>query len=123
MSIKSFKTQILLLYIIFMFLNSVTPIFSSKALWKYDKLIHFIEFFILGLLFINAIIDTDLNINKFLIGIFILTLVPTIDEGLQYVFDIPGRVPDFNDFIVDILGEYCGAICFVLFHKLTRKNG
>ena len=46
-----------------------------------------------------------------------------IDEGLQYFFDIPGRVPDFNDFIIDVLGEYCGVICFVLFHKLKRKNG
>ena len=70
-----------------MFLNSIIPVFSSKSIWKYDKLIHFVEFFILGFLFINAIIDTHLNINKFLIGIFILTLIPTIDEGVQYVFD------------------------------------
>ena len=125
MSIKSFRTQILLLYIIFMFLNSVIPgfIFSSRSIWKYDKLIHFIEFFILGFLFINAIIDTNLNINKFLIGIFILTLIPTVDEGLQYVFDIPGRVPEFYDFIVDIIGEYSGAICFVFIHKVKNKNG
>ena len=125
MSIKSFRTQILLLYIIFMFLNSVIPgfMFSSRNIWKYDKLIHFIEFFILGFLFINAIIDTDLNINKFLIGVFILTLIPTIDEGLQYLFDIPGRVPEFYDFVVDIIGEYSGAIFSVLIHKVKNKNG
>tara|TARA_B100000029_G_scaffold93124_1_gene83072 strand:+ start:154 stop:480 length:327 start_codon:yes stop_codon:yes gene_type:complete len=108
-----------------MFLNSIIPgfIFSSRTIWQYDKLIHFIEFFILGFLFINAIIDTNLNINKFLIGIFILTLIPTIDEGLQYVFDIPGRVPEFYDFIVDIIGEYFGAICSVFIHKVKYKNG
>ena len=123
MSVKSFKTQILLLYIIFMFLNSVIPVFSSRSIWRYDKLIHFIEFFILGFLFINAIIDTDLNINNFLVGIFILTLIPTIDEGLQYVFDIPGRVPEVYDFLVDIIGEYSGALCSVFIHKVKNKNG
>ena len=123
MSIKSYKTQILLSYIFLMFINSVIPIFSTKALWRYADVFHFIEFFILGLLFINAIIDTHLDINKFLIGIFILTLIPMIDEGLQYFFDIPGRVPDFNDFIIDVLGEYCGAVFFVVIHKLRMKNG
>ena len=110
-----------------MFLNSIIPgfAFSSKNIWKYDKLIHFIEFFILGFLFINAIIDTDININKFLIGVFILTLIPTIDEGLQYVFDIPGRVPEFYDFVANIMGEYSGAICsfFININKVKNKNG
>ena len=106
-----------------MFLNSVIPVFSSRNIWRYDKLIHFIEFFILGFLFINAIIDMDLNINKFLTAVFILTLIPTIDEGLQYVFDIPGRVPEFYDFIVDIVGGYCGALCLLFIHKVKNKNG
>ena len=123
MSIKSYKTQILLVYIFLMFINSVIPIFSTRSLWRYADIFHFVEFFILGLLFINAIIDTKLNINKFLIGIFILTLIPMIDEGLQYFFDIPGRVPDFNDFIIDILGEYSGAICFVVYNKIKKNNG
>ena len=104
-----------------MFLNSIIPIFETKSLWRWDKTIHFIEFFLLGYLFINALIDTRMDIYKFLIGIFILTLIPAIDEGLQYVFDIPGRVPDFYDFIVDICGEYCGAFSFVLIHKLRKK--
>ena len=123
MSIKSYKTQILLAYILLMFINSVIPIFSTRTIWRYADIFHFVEFFILGLLFINAIIDTHLDIYKFLTCIFLLTLIPMIDEGLQYFFDIPGRVPDFNDFIIDVLGEYCGALCFVLFHKLRRKNG
>ena len=123
MSIKSYKTQILIFYILFMFINSVIPIISTKNIWEWDKTIHFVEFFILGFLFINAIIDTKLDIYKFLIGIFVLTLIPTIDEGLQYVFDIPGRVPDFYDFIVDIIGEYTGALSSVLLHKLRSSYG
>ena len=46
-----------------------------------------------------------------------------IDEGLQYYIKIPGRVADFNDFIIDVLGEYVGAVFFVIFHKLRNKNG
>ena len=123
MSIKSYKTQILLVYILLMFINSVIPIFSTRAIWRYADIFHFVEFFILGLLFINAIIDSQLDINKFLTGIFILTLIPIIDEGLQYLFNIPGRVPDFNDFIIDIVGEYCGAISCVIYYKFRNKNG
>ena len=123
MSIKSYKTQILLVYILIMFINSIIPIFSTRGLWSYADIFHFVEFFILGLLFINAIIDTQLEINKFLIGIFILTLIPTIDEGLQYIFNIPGRVPDFNDFIIDIIGEYCGAVSCVVYYKMRNFNG
>ena len=123
MDINSYKTKLLLAYIVFMFINSIVPVYSTRSVWRYDKIIHFIEFFILGFLFINAIINTHLDINKFLIGIFILTLIPVIDEGLQYVFDIPGRVPDFYDFLVDIFGEYTGTLCFVIIHKMRNKNG
>ena len=106
-----------------MFINSVIPIFSTRAIWRYADIFHFVEFFILGLLFINAIIDSQLDINKFLTGIFILTLIPTIDEGLQYLFNIPGRVPDFNDFIIDIIGEYSGALSYVVYNKIVNNNG
>ena len=106
-----------------MFINSVIPVFSTKSIWRWDKTIHFVEFFILGFLFINAIIDTELDIYKFLMGLFILTLIPTIDEGLQYVFDIPGRIPEFYDFIVDIFGEYTGVLSFAIMHKLKNNNG
>ena len=73
-----------------MFVNSIMPIFSTKSIWQYADLFHFIEFFILGYLFINAIIDTNLDTKKFLLGIFILTLIPMVDEGLQYFFHILG---------------------------------
>ena len=123
MNINSYKIKLLLVYIVFMFINSVVPVFSAKSIWRYDKVIHFIEFFILGFLFINAIIKRPLDINKFLIGIFILTLIPVVDEGLQYVFDIPGRVPDFYDFLVDVVGSYVGSLAFIIMYKLRNKNG
>ena len=123
MSIKSYKTQILIFYILFMFVNSVIPIFSTKGIWSYADIFHFVEFFILGYLFINAIIDTDLDMKKFLSGMLILTLIPMVDEGLQYFFHIPGRVADINDFIIDISGEYVGVVFFVILHKIRNKDG
>ena len=123
MSIKSYKTQILLFYVLFMFINSVLPAFGSNNLWKWDKVIHFVEFFILGYLFVNAIIDKQFRNCNFLIGILILTLIPIVDEGLQYVFDFPGRVADFYDLVVDIIGAYCGALLFLLIYKIRGKNG
>ena len=71
------------------------------------------------------IINNLIQIIRFIIfiGVFILTLIPTIDEGLQNIFDIPGRVPEFYDFIVDIVGGYCGALCLLFIHKVKNKNG
>ena len=106
-----------------MFLNSVLPAFGSNSLWKWDKTIHFVEFFILGYLFINSLVDRELRIYNFFIGILILTLIPAVDEGLQYVFDIPGRVADVYDLVVDIIGAYSGALLFLLIHKIRGKNG
>ena len=123
MLIKSYKTHILLFYILFMFVNSIVPIFSIKGIWKYADIFHFIEFFILGYLSINATIDNKLDIKKILILFCILTLIPIIDEGLQYFIDIPGRIADINDLIIDIAGEYSGVFFFILIHKLRKYNG
>jgi len=124
MSIKSYKTQILLLYIIFIFLNSIiSKDLIPKGSLKYDDFLHFIEFFILGFLLINAIIVKAFNINKFIICIVILTLIPLIDENLQYFFDIQGRRYDINDIKMDLVGSYCGVAIFMLIYKLRRKNG
>ena len=123
MSIKSFKTQILIFYILFMFVNSIIPIFSTKSIWQYADIFHFVEFFILGYLFLNAFTEHKFNINKFLTGLLILTLIPMIDEGLQFYFNIPGRVADVNDFIIDVIGEYCGAVFFVIINNIRKNNG
>ena len=123
MSIKSYKTQILIFYILFMFVNSIIPIFSTKSIWQYADVFHFVEFFILGYLFLNAFTENNFNKNKFLTGLFILMLIPMIDEGLQFYFNIPGRVADINDFIIDLIGGYSGAFFFVIINKMRKYNG
>lgn len=123
MSINSYKTQILIFYILFMFVNSIIPIFSTKSIWQYADVFHFIEFFILGYLFLNAFTEHDFDKNKFLTGLLLLTLIPMIDEGLQFYFNIPGRVADVNDFIIDVIGEYSGAVFFVIIRKIRKNNG
>jgi len=123
MSINSYKTQILIFYILFMFVNSIIPIFSTKSIWQYADVFHFIEFFLLGYLFLNAFTEYDFDKSKFLTGLLILTLIPMIDEGLQFYFNIPGRVADVNDFIIDVIGEYSGAVFFVIIRKIRKNNG
>ena len=106
-----------------MFVNSIIPIFSTKSIWQYADVFHFVEFFILGYLFLNAFTEYNFNKNKFLTGLFILTLIPMIDEGLQFYFNIPGRVADINDFIIDVIGGYSGAVFFVIISKMRKHNG
>ena len=106
-----------------MFVNSIVPIFSTKSIWQYADVFHFVEFFILGYLFLNAFTENNFNKNKFLTGLFILMLIPMIDEGLQFYFKIPGRVADINDFIIDMIGGYSGAVFFVIINKIRKYNG
>ena len=106
-----------------MFVNSIIPIFSTKSIWQYADVFHFVEFFILGYLFLNAFAEHNFNKNKFLTGLFILMLIPMIDEGLQFYFNIPGRVADINDFIIDVIGGYSGAVFFVIINKMRKHNG
>ena len=72
---------------------------------------------------VNAFTEHKFNINKLLTGLLILTLIPMIDEGLQFYINIPGRVADINDFIIDVIGEYCGAVFFVIIKKIRKNNG
>ena len=106
-----------------MFINSIIPIFSTKGIWKYANFFHFIEFIILGLLYMNSFFETSLNFKKIKIALIFFTLIPIVDEGLQYFFIIPGRVADVNDIIIDLVGGYCGVILCIFIYKLKELNG
>lgn len=75
---------------------------------EYDKIIHFLEYSILGYLFANAIDASYLKWKIFSgVGIYIL-FIAGVDEFLQSY--IPGRIPDFWDGFADLLGGISGAI-------------
>ena len=108
--LKSYRTWLFLLYSLMVILLSMTPgkqfsLFLN--LWKYDKIVHFVEYFGLGFLFVNMLMINVLDKRmKLYIVIFIL-LFPILDESLQYF--TPMRIADFNDVIVDIIGGILGA--------------
>ena len=95
-----------------MILNSVMNFSFESNLWKYDKYIHFIEFYILGLLIINIFIK-NINYKTFVLLYISIVLIAIFDEGIQFL--IPSRIPDINDLYYDLLGGFLGM--FTLFIK------
>ncbi|MDD5437500.1 MAG: VanZ family protein [Candidatus Omnitrophica bacterium] len=78
-----------------------------------DKLIHFSEYFILGLLTLRAGVRSFPNINLaklIVLFIIILSLYAALDEWHQNF--IPGRTADIKDLIVDIIGAGAGMILY-----------
>ena len=78
-----------------------------SQLWKFDKVVHFIEYFGVGFLLINALKIKPLTKTQWEYAIFFLFLFPVCDEILQYY--IPTRIPDIYDVIVDVFGGLFGA--------------
>ena len=105
----------LYLYIAIIFLLSSTPpsVISSIQIYGLDKLIHFVEYFILGMIFRSSI-------NKLLSKYyFLIFIIPILDEFI--VQDYSGRNVDIFDFIANILGLICGILLskYLLKHKST----
>ena len=101
----------LYLYIAIIFLLSSTPpsVVSSIQIYGLDKIIHFVEYFILGIIFRSSI-------NKLLSKYyFLVTLIPIIDEFI--IQDYSGRNIDIFDFIANILGLIFGIFIFKRFFK------
>jgi VanZ family protein len=119
----NFKSKSLWLFITYLLLLICNSFFSFsiipyKDIWKYDKLIHFSEYFILGVLYINALYNQDLKINR-LYPILFISLIPIIDECIQ--FYVPSRISSIYDALFDYLGCYIGM---GLYYSIYRyKNG
>ena len=93
-----------------MILLSLTPgkeltIFAN--LWKYDKIVHFMEYLGVGFLLINALKIQPLKKLHWKFAILFLLLFPIVDEILQHF--TPTRIPDIVDGIADICGGLTGA--------------
>ena len=107
-------------YLLLLICNSFLSfsIIPYKDIWKYDKLIHFSEYFILGILYLNALFHQDLKSN-FLYPILFISLIPIIDESIQ-IF-IPNRIASIYDAFFDYLGCYMGMSLYYLING--HKNG
>ena len=110
MYIKSWRTWLFLSYILMVLYFSSKPgdeLSWFNKLWKYDKVIHFIEYMGVGFLLINALKIKPLKKTYWKYAIYFLLIFPIIDELLQYY--TPRRIPDILDGIADISGGLFGA--------------
>ena len=110
MYIKSLKTWIFISYVVLVLYFSAQPgnnISWFSQLWKYDKIVHFMEYLGIGFLLINALKIKPLKKMEWNFAILFLLVFPVIDELLQHF--TPTRIPDVLDGVADILGGLTGA--------------
>ena len=110
MYIKSWRTWFFLSYIFIVLYLSAKPDYEFSwlsQLWKYDKVVHFIEYLGVGFLLINAMKIQPLRRTHWQYAVCFLLIFPMLDEVLQYF--TPTRIPDIVDVIADIIGGLTGA--------------
>ena len=110
MYIKSLKTWIFISYVVLVLYFSAQPgnnISWFFQLWKYDKIVHFMEYLGMGFLLINALKIKPLKKMEWNFAILFLLVFPVIDELLQHL--TPTRIPDVLDGVADVLGGLTGA--------------
>ena len=98
MYVKSWQTWVFILYIILVLYLSSTPgddLSWFFQLWKYDKVVHFVEYLGVGFLLINALKIQPLRKSHWKFALMFLLLFPVLDEMLQYY--TPSRIPDIYD--------------------------
>ena len=115
MLLTSPRTWLFIFYLGTIVYLSATP--SSELgyfsfIWKYDKYVHFFEYFILGFLLVNALTINPMSKLDWIAVIAFIIIFPIIDETVQRF--TPGRIPDVIDAIADILGGLIG----IYFRKL-----
>ena len=110
MYIKSWRTWLFIFYIsivIYFSVQSSDELNWFSQLWKYDKIVHFLEYLGVGFLLINALKIKPLPKKQWVYAVCFLCLFPILDELLQYY--TPRRIPDIYDAVADILGGLIGA--------------
>jgi VanZ family protein len=90
-----------------------------------DKLIHCVEYFILGVLIYRWLL-IEFTINKiyllFLITLVLGSLFGAIDENYQRL--TPGRTPDRWDWVLDTIGALLAAVAgyFIWSRKIKKPR-
>jgi len=110
MYLKSWRTWLFLGYISLIIYLSLSPgneLGWFSKLWKYDKVVHFTEYLVVGFLMINMLMIQPLKKVHWQFAIIFLLLFPLFDELLQHF--TPRRIPDIYDGIADICGGFLGA--------------
>lgn len=108
---------IVLSIIIFYLSHQNTITILPQSILEYDKLLHFIAYFIYGLSTLTMLFFVKKNDKKLiLIGLIVSILFAISDEVHQYF--VPDRIMDIYDLIADLFG----ILFSILFFNLILKN-
>ena len=88
---------------------------SIQNLWRYDKIIHFSEYFVLGLLLFYVLYESPHTLRKMIYYIIFISIIPIVDESIQYF--IPTRISSIYDAMADYLGCYSGCTAYYLLNR------
>ena len=110
MYIKSWQSWIFLFYmgiVIFISSQPGDELNWFSQLWKYDKIVHLVEYFGVGFLLVNALKIKPITKAQWSYALCFLFIFPVFDELLQHY--TPRRIPDIYDGIADVIGGMMGA--------------
>ena len=119
----NFKSKRVWLFISYLSLLIGNSFFSFinlpiKHLWRYDKTIHFTEYFILGFLLINVLFEKPFSKKEVIYYMAFITIIPILDESIQ--FFMPYRISSLYDLLADYSGAFLG--CFLYYHLYKGKR-
>lgn len=86
-----------------------------------DKLIHFVEYFILGAILVRAFANSSSNLSLKLI--LWLSFLIAVSYGISDEFHqrfVPGRSPEIFDLISDIIGSFIGVSLSAYKERISR---
>ncbi len=107
-------------YVIIMVSNSLFTFINTSNIWKYDKIIHFTEYFILGVLLFHVMYEKPFTKKEVIYYIGFISLVPIVDESMQFFSELWGqkRIPSLYDALADYAGCYTGCICYSIKYRI-----
>ena len=103
--------------------SSTTPQLSAVKIPHFDKIIHFIFYFVLSFLLMLRFNITKYKINKIyviLISIIVSTIYGGMIEIMQDILTTE-RVADIFDFLTNFVGATIGTFLFIVLLK-QKKN-
>ncbi len=117
---KSHRPWLLVSYVIIMFANSMFSFIPVPInnIWKYDKFIHFGEYFILGILFFYMLYEYPISKKNLIYSIILISITPILDESIQYF--TPNRISSFSDALADYMGCYSGCYIFYITNRINH---
>ncbi len=85
------------------------------------KIAHFTEYFILGILWLKALISINkINYKNIVYILCVILMVAAIDEAIQFLHI--DRTSSWTDFMIDGLGGLSGILVFMFIKMLYNRH-